>query len=238
MDFGKVVWALSAVALIECAVHLPVVSAQTAQLHAGQEVRAYNDSLHTMISGRVFRVSAKALELIRSPDAPPTTLQWTDIHRLEVKAPGGWVPIVLVRDSALLGDSTGAAGALAGAAAGRRSKQASYFWPAVLASSPLGYFGPFALCSDCDAYPKVIAASGVVAVVVISGRARAKAQQFPRSLEAEIEEKPPAYQAAYREAYSAAFSNKLQKQVMGGSLVGLAAGFGALVYAFVSYDWN
>src|SRR5688572_3813882 len=97
MDFRKVVFAVAAIALIQSAFNLPLLRAQPAQLYVGQEVRAYNDSLRTVVSGRVFRVSVKALELIRYPDAPPNTLYWTDIHRLEVKAQGVWTPVALVQ---------------------------------------------------------------------------------------------------------------------------------------------
>ena len=234
MHFRKLALAFAGIALIACVFKLPLLSAQPATVYAGQEVRAYNDSLHTVISGRVFRVSANTLALIRFPDAPPTTLHWIDIHRLEVKADGVWTPLALLRDPELLGDSTAAAGALAGAAAGRTSTDVSYFWPAFLASAPLGFFGPLALCSDCRHHPKFIAGGSIVASVVVSGRARASAKELPTGRQVEIQHKPPAYQAAYREAYTAALSEKLQKQVVGGSLMGLLAGLTALGLAFAT----
>jgi hypothetical protein len=238
MHIRRVVLGFVAMALIESAFELPILSAQQPAVYAGQEVRAYNDSLRTVVSGRVFRVCAQALELVRYPDAPPTTVPWENVHRLEVKAQGVWAPVPLFRDTELVGDSTRAAGAFAGAAAGRSSEDVSYFWPAFLASAPLGYYGLIAFCSDCGHHPKVVAAGSVIAVALITRHSRTQATELPSSQEAEIRDKPPAYQAAYREAYTAAFSEKLEKQIIGGSLAGLVAGFGALVYAFATYGWN
>jgi hypothetical protein len=234
MDFRKAHIAFAAIVLIACTCELEMVSAQPAQLHPGQEVRAYNDSARSVISGRVFSVSTTVLELVRYPDAPPTTIQWTDIHRLEVKADGVWKPLALVQDPELLGDSTAAAGALAGAAAGRKSTEGSFFLPAFLASAPLGFYGPWAFCGDCSIHPKIIAASSTVAIVVINGRARAKAKELPTGREVEIQDKSPVYQAAYREAYTAAASSKFQRQAVGGSLVGILAGVVALGFAFAA----
>jgi hypothetical protein len=234
MDFRKAQTAFAAIMLIACTFQLEMLTAQSAQVHPGQEVRAYNDSAGSVISGRVFSVSTTVLELIRYPDAPPTRVYWTDIHRLEVKADGVWTPLALVHDPDLFGDSTAAGGALAGAAAGRNSTEASFFLPAFLASAPLGFYLPWAFCGDCSIHPKVIAASSTVAIVVINGRARAKAKELPTGREVEIQDKSPAYQAAYREAYTAAASSKFQRQVAGGSIVGILAGFVALAYAFAA----
>ena len=66
-------------------------------------------------------------------------------------------------------------------------------------------------------------------------RARAATRRLPPEVDRRIREMAPAYEAGFREGYREILASRYSKQIVGGSLLGMAAGFTALVYMFSMY---
>jgi hypothetical protein len=220
--------------LLVCVAFNSQLAAQAAFVRIGQEVRAYNDSTHTVISGRVTAVSPVHLAIARALDAPPVKIDWANIHRLEVKKERAWVQVTLASDQ--LADSTVLFGRVDGAKAARDARPGSQFGAAFLGGLPLGFFGLWLFCTDCDATPKLGAAAGGVIIGLTFHDARKKARQLPPEVERLIRDKSPGYQAGFRESYAATLSSRLNTQAFAGATLGTAAGFVALLYLLQGYD--
>lgn len=189
-----------------------------------------------MVKGRVAAVTAKTLNVVRHMDTPALRIPWTDIHRLEVKSDSGWKSVQLAKSSDMLSDSSWAAGSVAGAAAARAVKSPGYFAPAFLSGLPLGFFGAFMLCWECDATPKAFAGAGMLGMSLTIHAAGARARKFPASLQHQIEGKSDQYRAGFQKTYEARLASRLRKEAWAGAILGTVAGFGGLVYAFRNYD--
>lgn len=223
---------------------LPSVSfaQQLPAIRTGEEVRAYNDSTHQIIRGQVTDMTRVSLSIREHLDWPPTKIDWGSIDRIERQEGRTWTEIwrnpnahkATPTELAVV-DSTWSEGRLAGQALARTGGGSSYLAGAFLGGAPMGFFGLFTLCGDCTALPKVGFGVGALGVALTASRARAATRRLPPEIDRRIREMAPAYEAGFREGYREILASRYSKQIVGGSLLGMAAGFTALIYLFSMY---
>jgi hypothetical protein len=105
-----------------------------------------------------------------------------------------------------------------------------YIASAFLGGGLIGFFALPALCGDCDPIGKVGLGGGFLVIALTAGGAQRAGSRLTPDLEKSLEDKPPAWDGGFREGYHRKVSSKYTAQIVGGSILGLFAGFAALGY--------